>query len=325
MSGKGVLRPSWSTSAFIEIEMGSQPYRAHRNLTGSLSRAERVREVMGMLDFLPILGNDVVMQAQSHDDRSDFIGVGLYSLAEAAWLSRVPKSTIRDWLIVRDLWEPRVRQDGEVFLDFLDLLEIRVVRAIRKHRYSHELIRKSIRLIQACDGSSHPLISGRLFLEWRNEKKRPARKRRAHIHDNDDIHPWGRTLIDAVSGQLSWEEVLRLDDVRQIADVHEVTPKKLRRMWDTGVMVSTDVGYDEEGRPKEWRPLEEAAPSVVVDPLYSFGKPSIRRTRTPASIVSEMVQVYGREGCAREMGLTAAEVADAIRFQNDYRELSAVA
>ncbi len=246
---------------------------------------------------------------------------GLYSAFEASRLTGVPARTIRDWLTVRSLWKPRIEQSSsaELFLDFLDLLEIRVVSGLRRRRVSLQKIRAGIRHIQNFGESSHPLISGRLFLEWRRNRHNPMS--RLHVGDRASSSDRKPGVVDVQTGQFAWHELLKLDDVRELDEDDEGAPplrgRDIEKMLDEGIMFSVGVRYHEDGSPYQWRPTEEAAPEVVLDPLRAFGKPIIDRRGVPTSILAQMTDVYSRDEIIREMGVTPNEFDQAVRFERE--------
>ena len=108
------------------------------------------------------------------------VGIGLYTVPEAARLTKVPQPTIRRWLFgyrtrrngqyseLPPVWESQIAPiDSVTGLGFLDLMEIRFVHAFRDYGVSLNNIRLSVE--HACEifRSDHPFAKKRFQTDGR--------------------------------------------------------------------------------------------------------------------------------------------------------------
>lgn len=100
------------------------------------------------------------------------IGLGIYSIPEAAKLTQVPNNTIYRWIrgykyysedemrSINPLWERDIPEiDGENAVSFLDLLEIRFINAFRKAGVSWKFIREAALKAQEIFKTTHPFTT----------------------------------------------------------------------------------------------------------------------------------------------------------------------
>ncbi|MEE8500850.1 MAG: hypothetical protein V3S27_09785, partial [Kiloniellales bacterium] len=108
------------------------------------------------------------------------VGIGLYTVPEAARLTKVPKPTIRRWLFgyrtrrsgqfaeLPPVWDSQIaRIDSVTGLGFLDLMEIRFVHAFRVHGVSLNNIRLTVERAREIFGSDHPFAKKRFQTDGR--------------------------------------------------------------------------------------------------------------------------------------------------------------
>lgn len=180
---------------------------------------------------------------------SSFLGVGIYSISEAARLTHVSRSRIRRWLKgytyrYRDelresapVWRRQLPEiEGTLALGFRDLLEVLVIDSLRGHGVSWNTIRSAAVQARALFGDEHPFSNrsfktdGRLiFVELRKETGENA-------------------LLEITKSQYVFEGILR--------------------PYLKGVEFSGAA-------PILWHPVPKLAP-VVLDPLRQFGQPILQ-------------------------------------------------
>ncbi len=203
---------------------------------------------------------------------SSLIGVGLYTVADVARLTKVHPARIRRWIRgyayrtaegvrwQQPVWRAEVPQIGDIpALSFNDLLEIRFVDAFRQAGVSLHKIRRAVLELRELVGTSHPfsqrkvLTDGRsLFMELKDES--------------------GEPLLYELTGS------------RNYAFYEAVFP-----------MLTRGLVFDRSGRAIKWFPDQERNRSVVVDPAVGFGHPVIEGTRINITVLAD---AYAAEGSA---------------------------
>ena len=197
-------------------------------------------------------------------ERSDpgMIGVGLYTVPEAARLAGVPSRRIRRWVHgyryrARDgaetasepLWcADAPAADTTVGLSFLDMMEVRMVNAFRGHGVSWAVIRDAAR--HACE----------LFRD-----NHPFTMRRFQTDGN-------RIFGEAAEGVLDMN----------------------RRQWVSKPVVQQSLfeGIEfDDGQAARWYPARNR--KVVVDPARSFGRPVLADYGVPTEVLFAAFEVEG--------------------------------
>lgn len=221
----------------------------------------------------------------------ELVGIGLYSVGDAARLLKTPARTIRRWMggyeyvhegerrEVPPLWQPDIGQiEDQLELSFRDLIELRFVRAFVGMGMDLRAVRNCMELARECVQSDRPFSSGRfrtdgktIFLESLDRLDEPA-------------------LIDLRKKQYVFKTVV------------EQTFRDL------------DVDQDIVRR---WRPYR-GKDSIVVDPERSFGQPVTARFGVPTVVLAQAVEAEG--SVARVAALYEVEasvVKDAVRFHEE--------
>ena len=109
-----------------------------------------------------------------------FVGIGLYSLADAAQLLKAPPRSLRRWMEgydykshdevrhVQPLWMPDIpRIADEVELSFRDLMELRFVRAFVEKGIGLQAVRNCLIYARKCIDTDRPFSSGRFRTDGR--------------------------------------------------------------------------------------------------------------------------------------------------------------
>lgn len=194
------------------------------------------------------------------------VGVGLYTVPEAARLAGVPARRIRRWVRgcryrARDgaeaasepLWQADMpATDTTVGLSFLDMMEVRMVNAFRGHGVSWVVIRDAAR--HACElfRDNHPFTMRRF-----------------------------RTDGNRIFGEAAEERNERLLDMN-------------RRQWVSKPIVQRSLfdGIEfEDGQAARWYPAKSR--KVVVDPARSFGRPVLTDYGVPTEALFAAFKVEG--------------------------------
>ncbi|MBY0339146.1 MAG: hypothetical protein K2X11_21210 [Acetobacteraceae bacterium] len=222
--------------------------------------------------------------------------LGIYSVADAARLTRVPPRQIRGWLlgyaqrrgkaaaapVLRRQHETR---ENELALGFLDLLEVaflgRIVQAAERQGRapSWRAIRTAAETARRVLGTDHPFAVRRIHTDGRR------------IFAEAQAETGDRALYDLVGDNYAIYDVLA-----------------------AGFVASVEYGDDEE--PRRWTP-DGRFPRVVVDPRRSFGRPIEARSGAPAEALFDAWRAEGGNAArvAAFFGTDEAGVREAVGFQ----------
>lgn len=218
------------------------------------------------------------------------LGIGIYSVPEAARISRVPAEHIQRWLwgsrrrvkghVHRavPLWTPDLHEIETVHaLTFRDLIELQFVYRFRQEGISLQTIRKTIGLATELLEKSYPLSSVRF--------KTDGRKIFAQVLENP--HERGY-VFNLQTGQYLLDYVLDyLYDALEYSDFDE-----LIRWWPLG---------------KDRR--------VLVDPRRSFGRPIVPEG-VQTNILAQSFRAQGKAKVVADwFEVSEASVVDALEFE----------
>ncbi|MGU3494166.1 hypothetical protein ACLBXM_08995 [Xanthobacteraceae bacterium A53D] len=225
---------------------------------------------------------------------SAFVGIGLYSVKDAAQLLRESPRNVRRWLggysyreqgaqvDMPPLWETDVAVDGQQLeLSFRDLIELRFVKAFLEAGIGLKAVRNCLAYARECVDSDRPFSSGKFRTD-------------------------GKTIF-LESLEVSSDSKL-LDLKRKQYVFKQVVDRSFKDL---------DLEDDAVAR---WRPYRGKA-SIVVDPTRSFGQPIASAAGVPTIVLADAVEAEGSAAAvARLFDVTEAVVRDAVLFQ---RELEA--
>ncbi len=196
------------------------------------------------------------------------VGIGLYTVPEAARLTKVPGPTIRRWVFgyrtrrngqyseLPPVWESQITPiDSVTGLGFLDLMEIRFVHAFRDYGVSLNNIRLSVE--HACEifGSDHPFAKKRFQTD-------------------------GRRIFAAIAG--STGETTLIDLVKSQYAFHRVVRPSLY----------ASLEFSDADEVLRWYPMWPKQ-QVVVDPEKAFGRPIVRDGHVPTDTLARAVEAEG--------------------------------
>lgn len=230
----------------------------------------------------------------------DLIGIGLYSVPEAARLTHISATRLRRWLLGYDHDKKGDRQhsdavfngsieaiDGQIALSFLDLIEARFIDAFLKNGVRWAEVRAAANEASKILNSSHPFSTHRF--------KTDGRSIFAEILDN----PHDPALIHLSRRQYVIKEVLAPSLIKGL----EFDGDKLVR----------------------WRPRGGRDP-VILDPQRAFGRPIVAQSGVPTFVLACAFSAEGGENenatniVARNFDISEREVTAAVEFE---RQLAA--
>ena len=222
---------------------------------------------------------------------TSLLGVGLYSIPEAARLARVPAASIRRWLFGysyqrdtrRHELPPVVAPEIEAgtryrFVTFRDLIEIQFVHAFREHGVSWKHLRLASAKARELLATAHPFSTRRFATDGRE--------------------------IFAELAQRSGERAL-LSLAREQYVFRSVIQPSLRAALEyrSGDLV-------------RWWPLGPRNKTIVVDPDRQFGRPVVTDVGVPTAVLAHASQTYGSVArVAAWFDLPARAVRAAVSFE----------
>jgi uncharacterized protein (DUF433 family) len=223
------------------------------------------------------------------DTAPSLIGVGIYTLPQAARLTSVPTSMLSRWLFGYryDLGELAVTQPALVsvgaltkelrVITFHDLIETQFVHAFRAHGVSWKVLRLAVARARELTGSDHPFAT------------------RQFVTD-------GETVFAEIATKVGSRELLDLRN-NQMA---------FRRVMLASLRAKLDLG--KAGVERLW-PLGKKQP-IVIDPRRQFGQPITSDEGVPTEILAKAFQTQKSvEAVARWYSVPRASVRAAVKFE----------
>lgn len=221
---------------------------------------------------------------------SPFLGVGIYSVADAARLTSIHAQRIRRWLkgytfsydgkvhTSPPVWERQLPDvDGTLALGFLDLMEVRFVDAFRRHGVSWPTIRRAAERARNLYRDTHPFCT-------------ESFKTDGHSIFAEVLDQIGETsLLDVVKSQYAFKRIL-----------------------EPYLYTGLEFGEDRLAR---WWPLGRRR-QVVIDPQRAFGQPIVADRGVPTVILAAAVRIdQSVEDVALWYEVNPRAVRDAIEFE----------
>lgn len=224
-------------------------------------------------------------------DKRALVGIGLYTVPEAARLSRVPYRTIRRWMLgyadqrgesardVPPLWRSQVpKVDDTVGLSFLDLIEIRFVHAFRRHGVSLTVIRRTAERAYEIFGRDHPFTRTRFRTD-------------------------GRSIFAEVLEETGQSGLLNVP----------ASQYAFRQFIEPSLYASLEISDEDDVL--RWYP-DYPKRRVVVDPDRSFGRPIVVQGGVPTEILAQAARAEDSEQRAAKLfDVSVTAVRAAIAFE----------
>lgn len=186
-------------------------------------------------------------------DGGNYIGVGIFTVPDAARLSGVAANRVRRWVFGRGgtaVIEPQLpRQDGRDAIGFYNLIEVLFIQDLTHQHVGFGTIRKLIEHARNSLNDAHPFAVKRLHVSGRE------------IFLETATETGDRHLLNLTNGNFAMLDVLERSFQRSIAF----------------------GGPD--GRASEWRPYPNLD-RIVVDPKRKFGRPIDSETGMPTDVLA---------------------------------------
>lgn len=218
-----------------------------------------------------------------------FLGAGIYSVSEAARLTKVPSARVRRWLQdysfesqgrhreSKAVWIPQLpRIGGQLGLGFRDLLEIRFVDAFVRAGVTWPTVRKAAEKAADLLNATHPFSTFRFKTD-------------------------GRLIFADVSGAIGDTSLLELTKSQHYF-------ARIIRPYLRGIEFCSD-------EPVRWWPLGNRR-CVVLDPQRAFGQPIIASRGVPTAVLAQAMHANGSAAqVARWFETDVNSVRDALDFE----------
>ncbi|MGD1035772.1 MAG: hypothetical protein ABR878_00965 [Roseiarcus sp.] len=218
------------------------------------------------------------------------IGVGIFTIPAAAALLGVSPNLVRIWVDGhKGKQDPIIenelgRVDGKLAISFKNLMELQFVAFF---------VRAGIRL---------PTIRT-IMAEYRRSMNIP--------------HPFATKKIFQTDGKKILEVIARNNGIDSIYDLrsknyemHDIVMPSLKR----------DVVYDPEGHARIWFPRRDQFPNVIVSPAFSFGRPVMRDSKIPTSVIETAYKVErSYEVVSAIYDVSERRVREAVSFETSMR------
>lgn len=220
------------------------------------------------------------------------LGIGYYTVPEAARLLKASPRSINRWLggytyrsktgidvNVPPLWEPELPPFEEhIELGFRDLVELRFVKAFIEAGIGLKAVRNCLEYARHCVENDRPFSTRRFQTD-------------------------GRTIF---LDSLRWNGESELLDLKRKQYVFRNVIEKSFKDLDISKNIVT-----------RWRPFQGKA-SIVIDPQRAFGQPIAAAYNIPTVVLAEAAEVEGSvERAAFLYDVPANVVRDAVRFEAD--------
>jgi hypothetical protein len=250
-------------------------------------------------NFLTAASKDVFsdMLETIHETHVVPLGIGYYTVPEAARLLRTAPRNISRWLdgysyrgadgnMVKSspLWRAQLPRLGDALeIGFRDLIELRFVLAFLRQNVPLNVIRRCLENARAIVGEERPFSTHRFRTDGTSVFLESLREALPAGSAED-----GSAVIDLKTNQLVFKHVVE----RTFEDL--------------------DI---EEGLVVRWRPYG-GKPSIVIDPARSFGKPLAADFGAPTSALARAAEAEGStKRAARLFEVPVSVVNDAVSFE----------
>jgi uncharacterized protein (DUF433 family) len=222
-------------------------------------------------------------------DSDSLLGLGIYSVPDAAHLTGIEAATLHRWLrgyhyarhgakipSDRVIHGELPTLDRTFAMSFLDLQEARCLQEFRKRQIGWKRLRDVHEKARIALGTNHPFSTGQFKTVGREI-----------MRDFADEHG-DQVLLDIARDQTAFREFLQpyLRGLRFIGNF-----------------------------PALWFPLESSA-RVVIDPKRSFGRPVVSKRGVPTSVLARSYKVEkSYERVARWYEVDLPSVKDAVAYE----------
>ena len=220
----------------------------------------------------------------------NLLETGIYSVSEVAALVEAPEGTVRTWIDGRPNRQAAVIDNqlgkvaGKTAISFTNLMELRFVARFALAGIHLREIRAILDEMRHTMNHPHPLASKVVF---RTDGKRILA---------ETIRKNGHDILDLKSRNFEFPEM--------VADA-----------------LKEDIVFDPQGEATAWFPRKKIAPHVVVNPNFSFGRPTLKESHIPTDTLAAAVKAErSAKTVAILFDVPERQVREAVAFQQNLRK-----
>lgn len=229
-----------------------------------------------------------MLQTAQRKDASQ-LGIGFYTVPEAARLLKIRPLNIRRWLggysytqgektvKMPPLWEPQLpAYEHHIELGFRDLIELRVMKSFLDSGLTLITVRNCLEYARECAKDDRPFSTRRFQTD-------------------------GRTIFLESLRRTGEDELLDLKNRQYVI-------KKIIDRTFKDLDLSEDIVT-------RWRPFD-GKQSIVIDPERAFGQPIANTYGIPTIVLADAVRAEGAvDRVTRLYDVSASVVRDAVKFE----------
>ncbi len=211
--------------------------------------------------------------------RDDLIGMGVYTLQEAALYSQISAHKLSRWMFGTSVHQPVVKSElyQQRLLSFLDLIQAMAIDRARDAGVTLPKIREAIRVAEEKHGLTFPL----------------AREHKLWLWDGD-LH-------------------IRFPD----QSLEQLTGRQRGQRGMTPIVepFMQDLHFDTEGLAKLFTPYKKYGKQIVLDPKVQFGQPVVAGTGYRADVLANACETEkSKKLVAEAFGVTINDVRVAVAY-----------
>jgi len=232
------------------------------------------------------------------------LGLGMYTLVDAARLIHGDRRAIKRWLYGYDytghkgerrvrrhagpLWTPQYQADDfhENVIGFQDLLELRVVREFVRRGVPLLVVRRCLEAATEMFGADYPFTTRRFVTD----------------------------------GETIYQEALRAGADAEDAEVLDLRTRQYAFREIIKDSLYSGIEYD-DGFARRWYP-EPRSRAVVIDPVVQFGQPMVVESGIPTASLyaSFLAEQRNKAMVAKLFEISPKQVESAVRFEEKLRQ-----
>jgi uncharacterized protein (DUF433 family) len=211
-----------------------------------------------------------------------FLGVGIYTPAEAAVYARLHPQTLTRWVYGSKSGSPAIRAqfppEEEKVITFLDLIQSLAIRAIRTTRkVPLSKIREAVTKLEDRYGKKYPF----------------ARPHETFLLGDEVFIDLKQGGFVQVTGRMSGQHAMK-----RVVEAY-----------------LTDLSYGADGLAIEYSPFSFGGHRILLNPHQMFGEPVVESCRYTARTLWEAAHSEGSfEAAAKAFGVKAVEVEAGFRY-----------
>lgn len=228
----------------------------------------------------------------------DYLGIGIYSPAEAALYARERTSTVVRWVLGNKRSAPVLNSQLDpsarlvTFLDFVQMLAVSAIR--RQYGVPLQTIRQGLENAKERYAAHYPFaVEHKTYLFERGSRKRGSR------------------LSDQEAAK-RFEIVIRVGDDQLVQvtgkDAHNLMIKEVVELY------TRDLYFGHLGLAEEYYPWRERGIDIKMNPHLHFGEPLLPSGYTALALAEAVTVEGGIERAAKAYGVDPMEVEVAFKY-----------